>query len=441
MHEDLTHTDSRRLTRADLVRTGVGAGLTVALGLRSASALGASPRLHSSLVLTAAELARVRANVFDLKLGFARRAWKRTLADANNWLGYQPNPTRPGDVDPDNWQATLSEPGRRDGAAAYTLASAYAVGGRAAHAERAKAICLAWARTYNPAPPQARTGHFVAEPVGPVIKLCMAYELAKPEFTQSERAEFAAWTAQFVGRGINGADSSRDDPWVPDVTYGSDRTNVAPYGNGATWQRAMAVWAAAVVGGSTLRSTLDWNFRHRTPKGREYGWDELLEGLIIDGTGGEMSEGRYRSSIHYGHFAWAPIVLIADVARRAGHPIDLFAYRSRRHAYTVFTPFPYHARFATSQTIPPNLERTQYGGSRWPEIAALWRAFYELLLRNASDPKLVKRLRAAVDYGGPTQRGDNYNIHVLGYAALFGRGPKGPMPAQPRPKPKGKPGP
>jgi hypothetical protein len=378
-------------------------------------------------VLSAAELAQVRANVFDRKLGFARQAWKRTLADANNWLGYQPNPTRPEDVNPDSWQDTLSEPGRLDGAAAYTLASAYAVGGRKEHAERAKAICLAWARVYDPAPPQLQTGHLAAEPIGPVIKLCMSYELAKPEFTQSERAEFAAWAKQFVTRGMTGADSSRDFPWVEDVTYGSDRTNVAPFGNGATWQRAMAVWAAAVAGGKTLRSTLDWNLKHRTPKGHPYGWDELLEGLIIDGTGGEMSEGRYRSSIHYGHFAWAPTVLIADVARRAGHRVDLFSYRSRRHGYTVFTPFSYHAPFATRETIPPKFEQTTYGGSRWPEIAALWRAFYEILLRNANNPALAKRIQAAVNYGGPTKRGDNYNIHVLGYAALFGRGPRGPL--------------
>jgi hypothetical protein len=41
----------------------------------------------------------------------------------------------------------------------------------------------------------------VAEPVGPVIKLCRAYDLAKPVFSRSERAEFASWAAQFVERG------------------------------------------------------------------------------------------------------------------------------------------------------------------------------------------------------------------------------------------------
>jgi hypothetical protein len=422
----------RLLTRADFVVGGLGAGLSLALGLRSADAFAALSPASSSLVLNAAELAQVRSNVFKLKQPFATRAWKRTLADANNWLGYRPNPSRPENVNPAKWFDTLYHPGLLDGIAAYTLAIAYGIGGRAEHATRAKEICLAWARTYNPAPPQAKTGHFVAEPVGPVIKLCMAYEVAKPVFTSSERAEFSGWARQFVARGMANADSARDFPWVPDVTYGSETTNAAPYGNAATWQRAMAVWAAAAVGGDSLVSTLEWNYQHRTSKGLDYGWDDLLEGIVVDGSGGQVLEGRYRSSIHYAHFSWAPLVLIADVSRRARFRVDLFRYRTRKHGYTVFTPFSYCARFATSERVPPELEQTQYGGAAWPQDAARWRALYEVLLLNASDSRLVKSLTKAVNYGGAARRGDNYNIYFLGYSALLGRGPKGPMPPKKR---------
>jgi hypothetical protein len=431
--ERATEGDPRELTRTELVRAGVGAGLTLAVGIRATRAMAAPAAATGSLVLNAAELAQVRSNIFRLKLAHATRAWKRTLADANNWLGYEPSPTRPETVEPDNWFDSLYHPGLLDGSAAYALGIAYAIGGRREHAERAKAICLAWARTYNPPPPQVRTGHLVAEPVGPVIKLCMAFELTKPVFDSRERSEFTAWAALFVARGKAGTDSARDDPWVPDVTYEGDRTNVAPYGNGATWQRAMAVWAAAATDQSTLRATLDWNLQHRTLKrGLDYGWDDLLEGMVIDGTGGEVCEGRYRSSVHYAHYSWAPLVLIADVSRRAKFRVDLFTYRSRRHGYSVFTPFPYYAHFATSETIAPELERTAYGGSAWPDDAARWRVVYEVLYRNASEPKLVKQLATAVNYGGPVRRGDNYNIYVLGYGALLGRGPKGPMPPKPK---------
>jgi hypothetical protein len=270
----------------------------------------------------------------------------------------------------------------------------------------------------------------VAEPVGPVIKLCMAYDLARPEFSIAERDEFSSWAAQFVQRGMTDADSARDFPWVDDVDYGGDRSNPAPYGNSATWQRAMAVWAAAAVGGTTLQETLEWNFQHKTKGGLDYGWDDLLEGLIIDGTNGRVVEDRYRSSIEYGHFSWIPLVLIADLARHAGFHVDLFRYRTKRHGYTVFTPVHYYAPFLVRPTIPDALEKTQYGGSSWPATAARWRAAYEIVYRNATDLSTMKTLRRTVNFGGPKQRGDNYDVYVLGYAALFGRGPKGPRPGR-----------
>jgi hypothetical protein len=94
----------------------------------------------------------------------------------------------------------------------------------------------------------------------------------------------------------------------------------------------------------------------------------------------------------------------------------------------VFTPLGYYAPYVMSETIPPEREKTTYGGNTWPEDAARWRALYEVLYRNAKDPKLVGPLRRAVNYGGARRRGDNYDIYVVGHAALLGRGPKGPMP-------------
>lgn len=424
------------LTRSGLLRVAAGASAPLLLGGTFARGAQAARPLPGSLVISAAELAQVRANIFDLRLPFARRAWDNTVGRADNWLGYRPNPTR-SDSDVSDWYNRLYKPGLEDGNAAYTLGLAYAIGRREDHARRAKEICLAWARTYRDPPSQAKIGHMVAEPVGPVIKLCMAFELTRPVFSDGERAEFRAWAAKFVRRGKENADYARDHPWVPDVTYGDDRTNPAPYGNSATWQRAMAVWASVVVGGRTLQSTLEWNFQHRTAGGNDYGWDNLIEGLVLDGTGGQVTEDRYRSSIEYGHFSWGPTILIADVARRARFRVDLFRYRTERHGYTVFTPVSYYERFLRSDTVPGSLEKTNYGSSGWSTTAARWRAVYELLYRATDDPQQVRTLRALVNWGGARRRGDNFDIYILNHAAVLGRGPKGPMPATPRKQPKG----
>jgi hypothetical protein len=254
----------------------------------------------------------------------------------------------------------------------------------------------------------------------------MAFDLARSAFTAAEQREFASWAAKFIERGKKNVDFARDTPWWPDATYGEDHTNPATYSNSATWQRAMAVWAAAAVGGSTLQQTLEWNFQHTTRGGRDYGWDNLLEGLILDGTGGRVTDERYRRSIHYGHYAWFPTVLIADVARNAGFRVDLFRYRTKRSGYSVFTPVAYYARYLTTESISAELETTSNGGTSWPKTAARLRAQYEVLYRNASDPALVRILNRVVNYGGPDVRGDNYDVYIVGNGALFGRGPKGP---------------
>lgn len=420
---------SGELTRGELIQRAAAVAVPVAFGFPFGRATTTAETEPAPLFVGKAELDQVRRNVFDLKLPFARRAWDNTVAKARGYLSYQPSPTDP-DSDLSDWWHAIYAPGLHDGNAALTLAFAYSVGRDAHFARKSKEICLAWARTYRPAPSVDRIGHMVAEPVGPVIKLCMAYDLTRPQFSKAERAEFTSWAAQFVDRGIKDADSARDHPWVDDVDYGGDRSNPAPYGNSATWQRAMAVWAAAAVQGPTLQHTLEWNFRHTTKAGLDYGWDNLLEGLVIDGSGGQVTEDRYRSSIEYGHFSWIPTVLIASLARNAGFHVNLFRYRSERHGYSVFTPVSYYAPFLLRRSVPSALEKTQYGGSAWPQTAARWRAAYEVLYRNATDPETSKLLRRTVNFGGPRQRGDNYDVYVLGYAALFGRGPKGPGPAR-----------
>lgn len=423
-------------SRSEFLRGAVVLGSLGLVSTRPAAAYSAQPaRGYRPLAIGIERLRQARRNVFELKLPFARRAWANTLSKANDYLTYEPRPTDP-EGDLSDWRTVVYLPGLRDGNAALTLATAYAVGGLPEHASKAKDICLAWARSYTPVPAQPRIGHLVAEPVGPVIKLCMAYDLAKPAFSSAERATFTAWARVFVERGRANADFARDRPWVPDVVYGSDRTNVASYGNSATWQRAMAVWAAAAVGGETLRTMLSWNFEHRTPGGHDYGWDDLLEGLIVDGAGGQVAEERYRSSIEYGHFAWYPLILIADLARNAGSTPNLFTYRTRRNGYTVFTPLERYAQYVTRESVPAQLEQTQYGGGQWATTAARWRAVYEVLYRNTADPSISALLRRVVNHGGPTQRGDNYDVYILGHAALFGRGPKGPMPRPARRPPR-----
>lgn len=429
-----------RITRGQLLAAAGMVAVPIALGTRVGPAWArrsAAAPLRGSLVASSAELTQVHANVFDLQLGFARRAWENTLEQANNWLGYRAKPPRD-DVRVTNWNDQIYRPGLHDGNAAYTLGLAYALAGREEHGRRSRDICLAWARTYRKSRPQSEIGHMVAEPVGPVIKLCMAFQLARPAFSSADAAEFALWAGQFVEKGKRNADSALDSPWVPDVVYGGDRTNVAPYGNSATWQRAMAVWAATAVDSGTLRSTLDWNLSHTTAGGRPYGWDELLEGLVIDGAGGQLTEDRYRQSVEYGMFSWSPLVLIADVARRAGYKTNLFTYKSRRNGYTLLTPIlDHYARFLTVDTIAREDEKTDYGGD-WRKASGRWRAFWEIAYRNSSDPPVVKTLRRVVNHGGPDRRGDNYDIYITNYAALLGRGPKGPMPAAPKPKPPAK---
>ncbi len=377
--------------------------------------------------LTSVEIAAIKRNIFVHRYPWAVGAWHNTLQRADDALAATPQPTDP-NVDLTDWDATIFTPGEIDGNHAHNLAVAYAILGDAQYATKAGDFCMAWAQRYWPLPDSSRIGHMIAEPGGPVVKLCMAYDLIKATLSSAAQGNFRQWAAAFVPRAMRNVDSSRDQPWVPDVDYGGDVSNPAPYGNSATWQRLMAVWASAVVGGRTLRSTLQWNWQHTTASGRDYGWNNLLEGLIIDGSGGEVVEGRYRSSIEYGHFSWCPLAYIADVAKHAGFAHDLFHSRSHPHGYNVLTPVGFYWKYLLSETVPAQLEQTQYAGSTWPSAASRWRAFYELLYRNsASDPRINNLLVRVLAYGGPKQRAANYDVYLSNFNAVVGRSAREPL--------------
>ena len=257
---------ARGLTRRELVAAGAVGAAPLLFGgslARAATARRTAPPTLGSLVVSDAELAQVRANIFELRLPFAQRAWSNTLNRANGQLGYKPNPTRD-DVKITDWFNQLYRPGLHDGNAAYVLAMAWAIQGSVEHARRARDICLAWARTYRSSRPQSEVFHMVAEPVGPVIKLCMAFDLTRAVFSPAERDEF---------RGLGAASSSRRGCATPigrGTTPGGPTASLRqrPHEPGRVQQlRDVAARDGGVGGcggepGRAEPSSLEWNLRH-----------------------------------------------------------------------------------------------------------------------------------------------------------------------------------
>jgi hypothetical protein len=253
----------------------------------------------------------------------------------------------------------------------------------------------------------------------------MAYDLTQSEFTADETRTFRRWADHFVELGMQRADHSREDPWWDDETYDGYTSNPASYGNSAHWSRALAVLAAAVVGGDTFAEVLDWNWSHTTPGGKDYGWENVLDGTYI-GPSGETYEGRYRNSLGYG--AWLPatiLSLVADVAKHVGYEEDLFNHRTERGTrllqwvefyepyFTVQEPYPYPEH----ETFRAGVKSEDRDNSA---IAAEFRAVAELGLNNVADDDLQAALRRLTTYGGAAQRGRNYDWHILGYNAVLG---------------------
>jgi hypothetical protein len=380
-------------------------------GVVAGSARAAQQSEAGRFYLTPAEIDRMKANVAGHE--WARIAWERTRAYADAALDDAPQPADPGgdylekgpvpcNGSREGWYCGLYQPGLFDGRKAHALALAYAVTGDARYAEKAKEFLLAWARTYNR--PAERVGHMIAEPVGFMLKGFMAYDVVQDTLSEAERVEVRDWARRFVARGMRQADHARDRPWVPE----------APYGNSATWARALAVTAAAVAGEPELSATLAWNWEHETAAGQDYGWTNLLEGSMS--TDGQMTEERLRSSIGYALFTWYPLVLIADIARHVGFEQDLWG-ATTASGKRLSSPIDYYAPFLTEQRGNPYAGREECCYAPYPAMVRQYRAVMELAYNALPDSEV---LRSVVTHGGDATRGGNEDVHMTGWTALTG---------------------
>jgi len=358
-----------------------------------------------------AEIKALRVNVKTKP--WAKIAWAKAKQEADKALGTSPQPADPhGDYrdrgdptcqsGPPGWYCGLYLPGLNDGRSARALAIAYAVTGDKKYALKSKEILLAWAQRYNPPPPNSMIGHYIAETGGFVLKAFQAYSLVRGAFSPSERSTFVQWAAQFVPRGKDLADSARDEPWVWQ----------APYGNSATWGRSMAVLSAAVVGGDTLKKTLDWNWAHLTPNGKDYGWRNLMDGSVL--SGGKMLEEDTRQSVFYALFTLEPLMLIADVAKHVGYSHNLWTYSDGGKG--ILDAVANYEPYLRGEPLKKWPAYTEPG--RTPsDIASQARAFMEIAANAIPGSKL---LQSIVTYGGTATRGTNYDPYIVSFGGIAG---------------------
>lgn len=386
-----------------VVATSVAAG-------DSQSAASDEPHLY----MTTAEVAQLRANVLKRKLPWASAAWQRTRAVANEALGNEPQPANPrlnysnkgtgdcGDGD-DGWFDCLYGPGRVDGLRVLALAQAYAITGQNKYGDKARDFLVRWSNVYDP--PSSEVGHAVSEPVGIALKAFMAYDLVRDRLTSAERTQFRAWAGKLSAIGRQRVDAYMDAPWIAE----------APYGNSATWSRALAVLGAGVVGGAHLQDTLRWNWSHTTPKGKDGGWLNLVEGAI-ETRSGRMTEERVRASIDYGLYTWHGMALVADAARRLGFNRDLFTTKTASGKNLLLVS-SYYQPYLTKKRPSPHNEAAARPGIDFDGALSEYRAASEVSYRN--NPK-SKALQQIVNHGGPSTRGANYDPHITGYNGLTG---------------------
>jgi hypothetical protein len=255
----------------------------------------------------------------------------------------------------------------------------------------------------------------VAEPIGPMIKLFMTYDLLRGDFAAATRAKVERWARQWIAVGERSADASRDYPWVPDVTINGLRTNVAAYGNSAFGQRAMAVWAAAAAGADALNAALAWNWQHTTARGHVYGWDDVLDHSQLPGANGETLEGRVRQSVGYGLFGWSDLLLIADVAKHAGFSVNLFTHETAR-GNSLLDVVPFYAPILMGTTGDPYPSEDT---SDLPSTLSSYRAKFETLVNNCPAQLSVCALASrVVNTGGPAQRALNEDGWLMGWNAV-----------------------
>lgn len=375
--------------------------------------------------LTDAEIQQIRKNVTTKP--WARVAWANTRNAADAALHDTPNPAPSAGVDyrpsgrdannqctgpPSGWACLLYIHGLRDGEDALNLARAYAVSGDRQYALKAKEFLLAWVHTYNR--PNPTVAHDVAEPAGFMLKGFLAFDLVRDVFTSSEQRQFKSWARLFIADGERRADHQVDSPPIPDQTYNGDTSNWQSFGNSEAFSRALAVTAAAVVGGRTLTKVLAWNWDHTTPGGHDNGWATQIDGEIINGTGGETFEGRARNDFDYGLFGTDPLLLIADIAKHAGYSPNLFTFTTS-HGNSVLSPLLFYGRYLDSQ-LPWPKSGASY--TRRTQVSVIYRAAVEMGLANAPE-NLVPALRRIVTFAGPTQRGSSFDPFINLYNALL----------------------
>jgi hypothetical protein len=233
----------------------------------------------------------------------------------------------------------------------------------------------------------------------------MAFDLARDRLTPTERAQFTAWAKRLSEIGRQRVDFYMDEPWIPE----------APYGNSGTWSRALAVLGAGVVGGPYLDGILRWNWSHKTPKGRDGGWLDLVEGAI-ETRSGRMTEERVRLSIDYGLYTWHGLALIADAARRVGYKRDLFTVKTAS-GKSLLLVSSYYEPYLTKKRPSPHDELAARPGIDFDRTLGEYRAASEVALRNNPSSKVLRRI---VNYGGASMRGANYDVHITGYNGLTG---------------------
>ena len=145
---------------------------------------------------------------------------------------------------------------------------------------------------------------------------------------------------------------------------------------------------------------------------------------------GQMKEEIRRSSIGYALFNYLPLALIADVSKHAGGTPNLWAYTTPS-GKSLLKPAEYYAPYLAGRSGPD-----------WsPQEASEARAQMELVYTNYPSST---RLRDALNTGGDSTRGGNYDGRCCGYGALVGElsspnavapPPPGGPAAAPRPTP------
>lgn len=380
---------------------GADAGGT---GSASVAAPPEQPIRTTSLFLSPADVAAMRAAVESSQ--HVRVAAARTIAKAEAAMTGSPS-VPPADVEE---ARDIYEAGLADGHDARSLAMAYALTGEERYAQKARELVLAWATGYESS---LDSGHYVYEPVGPAIKLLMAYDLIahSPAMSEADRAVVVEWARGFIETNRRRVEGAYNHPWVPE----------APWGNGAAWARAMLVTAAAVADDE---EALRWAVEENTmDDGQPYTWYTMIEHSM--GASGRMVEQDVRHSLGYAAYTLQPLTLIAEVMRHRG--LDLYAYetesgKSLQLGWEYLAPY-----FAGTAEYPyeeaPDAffaDRSIHLDARYEPFNTLEYTFSEVratmeipLARTGSDA-LARAIRA-----GDEPRGEHRDGHITGFTALW----------------------